>query len=72
MISCVKWFNDDKGFGFIEYNKKEDVFVHYSAIKSEGHKTLEKGQLVEFNLVETKTGYQATDVIVIKETAFDK
>ena len=64
----VKWFNNEKGFGFIEYNEKEDIFVHYSSILSEGYKTLVEGQYVEFDLLETSKGYQALDVMVLKET----
>lgn len=64
----VKWFNNDKGYGFIEYKENEDIFVHYSAIKQEGYKTLSEGQLVEFKLLETTKGYQALDVIVVKDT----
>ena len=63
----VKWFNNEKGYGFIEYKENEDIFVHYSAIKLDGYKTLTEGQYVEFNLVETPKGYQALDVVVIKE-----
>ena len=66
MKSKVKWFNDSKGFGFIEYNEGEDIFVHYSAIKAEGYKTLSEGQEVSFNLVDTSKGYQAQNVEVIK------
>lgn len=62
MKSRVKWFNDTKGFGFIEYDGKEDIFVHYSAIKSDGYKTLSEGQEVSFNLVSTDKGFQAHDV----------
>lgn len=62
MKSKVKWFNDAKGFGFIEYEEGEDVFVHYSAIKSDGYKTLSEGQEVTFDLVSTEKGYQAHDV----------
>ena len=47
-----KWFNNEKGFGFIEYNEQEDIFVHYSAILSEGYKTLVEGQYVKFDLIE--------------------
>ncbi len=65
----VKWFNNEKGYGFIEYKDNEDIFVHYSAINQEGYKTLTEGQYVEFNLVETAKGYQALDVVVIKEAA---
>ena len=66
MKSKVKWFNDSKGFGFIEYNEGEDIFVHYSAIKAEGYKTLSEGQEVSFNLIDTSKGYQAQNVEVIK------
>ena len=65
MISKVKWFNDSKGFGFIEYSVNEDIFVHYSAIKSEGYKTLLNGQDVRFRLINTDKGLQAQDVEVI-------
>ena len=67
--SRVKWFNNTKGYGFIEYKENEDVFVHYSAIELEGYKTLSEGQLVEFKLVETSKGYQALNVKLVKETA---
>lgn len=62
MKSRVKWFNDAKGFGFIENNEDEDIFVHYSEIKSDGYKTLSQGQEVTFNLVNTNKGYQAKEV----------
>lgn len=68
MISKVKWFNNDKGFGFIEYNSGEDIFVHYSAIKSEGYKTLMEGQNVSFKLITTNKGLQAQDVEVVSES----
>ena len=64
----VKWFNNDKGFGFIEYGNNEDIFVHYSSILSEGYRTLVEGQYVEFELVETDKGLQAKNVIEIKAT----
>ena len=51
MKGKVKWFNNDKGFGFIEYKEGEDIFVHYSSILSSGYKTLVEGQYVEFELV---------------------
>ena len=63
----VKWFNNEKGFGFIEYNDQEDIFVHYSAILSEGYKTLVEGQYVKFDLVRTDKGLQAKNVIVLKD-----
>ena len=69
MRGRVKWFNNEKGYGFIEYKENEDIFVHYSAISQEGYKSLAEGQYVEFNLVETSKGYQALDVVVIKEVA---
>ena len=69
MKGRVKWFNNEKGYGFIEYKENEDIFVHYSAISQAGYKTLTEGQYVEFNLVETAKGYQALDVVVIKEVA---
>ena len=72
MIGRVKWFNNDKGYGFIEYKENEDVFVHYSAIEVEGYKTLSEGQLVEIKLVETSKGYQALNVKLLKETANTK
>ena len=58
----VKWFNNEKGYGFIEYNDLEDIFVHYSAIRKEGYKTLKEGDLVDFKLIETGKGLQAIDV----------
>lgn len=67
MRGRVKWFNNEKGYGFIEYKENEDIFVHYSAIKQEGYKTLSEGQLVEFKLLETTKGYQALDVTVVKD-----
>ena len=67
MIGRVKWFNNEKGYGFIEYKEDEDIFVHYSAIEAEGYKTLSEGQLVEFKLVETSKGFQAINVKLVKE-----
>ena len=64
MQGRVKWFNNEKGYGFIEYEGlvNEDIFVHYSAIKCEGYKTLSAGDVVSFKLVETVKGLQAIDV----------
>lgn len=67
MESKVKWFDDDKGFGFIEYKENEDIFVHYTAIRDEGHKTLIKGEIVEFDLVKTDSGYKAKNVVTLSE-----
>jgi cold shock protein len=62
VIGKVKWFNNEKGYGFIDYIEGEDIFVHYSAIKQDGYKTLSEGQMVEFELVETPKGLQAVNV----------
>ncbi|CAD2077594.1 MAG TPA: cold-shock protein [Jeotgalicoccus sp.] len=59
----VKWFNAEKGFGFIEIEGENDVFVHFSAINQEGYKSLEEGQEVEFEIVEGDRGPQATNVV---------
>ncbi len=67
MLKRVKWFNDAKGYGFIENGNKEDIFVHYSAIKRDGYKTLSQDQLVEFDLVETTKGFQAKNVKLKEE-----
>lgn len=67
MTGRVKWFNNDKGYGFIEYPENEDIFVHYSAIKIDGYKTLSEGQLVEFKLIETAKGLQALNVTPVRE-----
>ncbi|HCS2689500.1 cold-shock protein [Staphylococcus warneri] len=61
----VKWFNADKGFGFIERDNGNDVFVHYSGIVGEGYKSLEEGQNVDFDIVEGQRGEQATNVAAI-------
>ncbi|MBO8163829.1 cold-shock protein [Brevibacillus humidisoli] len=59
----VKWFNAEKGYGFIQVEGGDDVFVHYSAIQSPGFKTLEEGQRVEFEIVQGNRGPQAANVI---------
>ena len=67
MTGRVKWFNNEKGYGFIEYTTDEDIFVHYSAIRQDGYKTLTEGQLIRFQLIETPKGLQALNVEVISE-----
>ncbi len=63
-IGTVKWFNSTKGFGFIERENENDVFVHYSEINSTGYRTLEEGQRVEFTVVDGEKGPQAQNVVV--------
>ena len=65
ITGTVKWFNAGKGFGFITREGGPDVFVHYSAIQSEGFKSLEEGQQVEFNVEQGPKGPQATNVTVV-------
>ncbi len=65
ITGTVKWFNDDKGFGFIEREGGEDVFVHFSSIRGEGFKSLQEGQQVEFVLGQGDKGPQALDVTAI-------
>ncbi|MFC0234303.1 cold-shock protein [Vagococcus entomophilus] len=59
----VKWFNGEKGFGFITPEEGQDVFVHFSAIQGEGFKTLDEGQSVTFDVEESDRGPQATNVV---------
>ncbi len=61
----VKWFNESKGFGFIERDNGGDVFVHFSAIMADGFKTLSEGQRVEFNVVQGDKGYRADQVTLV-------
>jgi len=61
----VKWFNDSKGFGFIEREQGDDVFVHFRGIRGDGHKTLRDDQKVEFSVVQGEKGLNAQDVVVI-------
>ncbi len=63
-IGTVKWFNGSKGYGFISREGADDVFVHYSAIQTEGFKTLDEGQRVEFSVEQGAKGLQATHVMV--------
>ena len=58
----VKWFNDTKGFGFIQRNGSDDVFVHFRAIQGDGHRSLRDGQRVEFSVVKGQKGFQAEEV----------
>ena len=60
----VKWFNDAKGYGFIERDDGEDVFVHYSSITGEGYRTLPEGAVVEFDIETDAKGPRATNVVV--------
>lgn len=59
----VKWFNETKGYGFIQQDNGPDVFVHYSSIKSDGFKTLVEGQRVQFDIVESDRGLKAVNVV---------
>ena len=64
IVGVVKWFNTTKGYGFLQQPDGPDVFVHYSAIQSQGFRNLEEGQRVEFSIVEGPKGLQAADVVV--------
>ena len=64
-MPSVKWFNAEKGFGFIEREDGDDVFVHFSDIANDGYKTLEEGQKVEFDITEGQRGEQATNVVPV-------
>lgn len=65
MKGKVKWFNSEKGYGFIEGDDGKDVFVHYSAIQTQGFKTLEEGREVEFEVTQGQKGPQASNVTVL-------
>ena len=65
--ATVKWFNSEKGYGFIVDQDGNDIFVHYSVIETDGYKYLEEGQAVSYELIETDKGLQAINVKPIKE-----
>jgi CspA family cold shock protein len=65
IIGTVKWFNSSKGYGFIERQEGKDVFVHYTAIQSEGFRNLEEGQQVEFSVEDGEKGPQAANVVTL-------
>lgn len=66
MTGKVKWFNAEKGYGFIQREGGKDLFVHFSGIKSEGFKTLEEGWDVEFDVIQSDRGEQATNVVHVE------
>ncbi len=65
----VKWFNAEKGYGFITGEDGKDIFVHYSSINADGYKTLEEGQTVTYDVIESTRGQQASKVTVIQAAA---
>ena len=65
MNGTVKWFNDTKGFGFLQADSGEEVFVHYSSIKSDGFRSLKDGQKVTLDVVDDKRGKKADNVVVV-------
>lgn len=67
MTGTVKWFNAEKGYGFIKDEEGKDIFVHFSSINSDGYKTLEEGQKVTYELVESDRGPQAKNVTVVTD-----
>lgn len=67
MTGTVKWFNAEKGYGFIKDEEEKDIFVHFSSINSDGYKTLEEGQKVTYDLVESDRGPQAKNVTVVTD-----
>lgn len=68
MFGKIKWFNNEKGYGFVNCENYEDIFVHYSQIRKDGYKSLEEGELVSFELVKTDKGLQAKNVVELKKT----
>jgi CspA family cold shock protein len=65
ITGTVKWFNSSKGYGFLSREDGPDVFVHFSAIRSEGFRSLQEGQKVEFSIEQGSRGPQATDVVIV-------
>jgi CspA family cold shock protein len=65
ILGTVKWFNGGKGYGFIEREEGDDVFVHYSAIVGDGYRNLDEGQRVEFNVEQGAKGLQANNVVIV-------
>ena len=63
MIGKVKWFNNEKGYGFITTDEGRDIFVHFSAIQQDGYRTLDEGQSVTFDITESDRGPQASNVV---------
>ncbi len=63
----VKWFNNSKGFGFIERESGDDIFVHYSALQGEGYRSLKEGQSVEFTVTQGAKGLQAENVLALQD-----
>ena len=68
MKGKVKWFNNEKGYGFIEVDNLADIFVHYSVIQKDGYKTLSEGDIVNFRLIKTPKGLQAQEVSPLQLT----
>ncbi|MGQ9730089.1 MAG: cold-shock protein [Candidatus Zipacnadales bacterium] len=66
-IGTVKWFNDAKGYGFVELEGSDDVFVHFTAIQGEGYRTLNEGDKVEFDIEDDPKGPRAVNVVVIEK-----
>ena len=70
-IGAVKWFNDAKGYGFIELEGSDDVFVHFTAIQGEGYRTLNEGDKVEFDIDDDPKGPRAANVVVVEKAQGD-
>lgn len=64
-VGTVKWFNNGKGYGFIEREEGDDLFVHYTAIVADGYRSLEEGQKVEFSVEQGPKGLQAANVVIV-------